>query len=79
MNPTEKFITDRIEHNLTFNCFDTKRQYAINTLVEWFDDHAREQIRNVLLGLCYEMQDEKMDKHYDILVKTLEKYPRNEK
>jgi len=79
MNPTEKFITDRIENNLTFNCFDTKRQYSLHTLVEWMDDHAREAIRDVLLGLCYEMQDEKMDKHYDILIKTLEKYPRKMK
>ena len=44
MNPTEKFITDRIENNLTFNCFDTNRQYSLHTLVEWMDDFAHEEL-----------------------------------
>jgi len=78
-NETKEFVWSKIEHKLTFTCFDHKRSYSINEISEWMDEHAREKIRNVLLGLCYEMQDEKMDKHYDILVKTLEKYPRKMK
>ena len=77
MNPTEKFIRSKIENDLTFNCFDTRRQYPIYELVEWLDEHANEEIRAVLLNLCYEMQDEKPENHYNILIKTLEKYPKN--
>jgi len=38
---TEKFLTDRIEHNLTFNCFDHYRQYPLNEMCVWLEDFSK--------------------------------------
>lgn len=76
INPTEKFIRDRIENELTFNCFDTKRQYPIHTLVEWMNEHSNNIVRNVLLGLKFKMEDNPDENYYDMIVEELKHYTR---
>ncbi len=41
IKPTEGFLRSKIEHDLTFTCFDHRRQYPIHTIVEWLDEHTR--------------------------------------
>jgi len=79
MSRAEEFIKSKVEDVLTFNSFDHKRQYPINEQAEWLNEFAQDKVRNVLLGLMYNMQDSKPEEHYELIVKELKKYPRKMK